>query len=124
MYDDNLSALNAFSDAVTVTAHNIANVNTADFRSLSGTYTGTPSGNVRLAVSSSDAGFDVQDRVTLSLRADEPAYADEAGINNVDLGREMVNLTVAQRGFEANAVTIAARADTDNVVLGLVDTRV
>lgn len=134
MYDDNLSALTAYGQGVNITAHNIANMSTQGFDAWSFSYgagpTGTPQGTVEVQVTPAHSGLPEgfgQDRVTL---VGTPAGAEfvpqsEASFvapfsNTVDVGREMVNLMVAQRGFEANVATIATRAETYDAALGLV----
>ncbi len=144
MYETGLSALHAFGDGMAWTAHNVANINTPDYQSWSNTYTEGPVGGVRSAVSPSETPPLTVDRVSLSLEAAEAAYGDKAlpsptaeagyaagydfaglAANNVDLARETTDMILAQRGFEANALYIAVRAETDNSLLGmLVDYRV
>lgn len=129
MYEDNLSALKAFSEGVALTAHNVANVNTDGFNPISFAYgagpavpgsTGSVLGNVQLQPSP-PALVPRGDSVTLF--APSPVVADDIGWNtapvysNTDVSREMVNLMVAQNGFEANAETIAQRALTEQEAL-------
>lgn len=130
MYDDNLSALKAFSEGVALTAHNVANVNTDGFSPVTFAYGAGPTvpgpagstlGNVQLqptppalaprgdSVTLFAPSLDIVDNGGQNIMA--PVYS------NTDVGREMVNLMVGQRGFEANAVTIAQRALTEQEAL-------
>lgn len=125
MYD-NLSALNAYGDGLNVIAHNIANMNTSGYEARSFAYGAGPANTVEVQVSPPNSGLPEgfgQDRVTLST--DLGPEARDMGVappftNTVDQAREMVNMIVAERGFEANVVTIAARAELGDAALGLV----
>lgn len=129
MYDDNLSALRAFSQGVALTAHNVANVNTDGFDPVSFAYGAGPTvpgpvgfaiGNVQLQPTP-PALVPRSDSVTLF--AASPEVADSVGwymppvYSNTDVTREMVNLMVAENGFAANAETIAQRALTEQDAL-------
>lgn len=134
MYEDNLSALHAFSQGVAQTAHNIANMNTDGYTAQSFTYGAGPTGSVtpngaslgtvEFQPSQSAPLVPAGDSVTLF--SPSPYVADSMGWNmapvysNVEVTREMVNLIQAQNGFEANAVTIVQRAQTEHdALLGL-----
>ena len=122
MYDDTLSALNAYSDGMAFTAHNIANSNTPDFRSRAYSYAGDFSGSVKAWQDPGNAPLNNGDWVSLSgLGDDALASMYYGGMNNtVDAGRETVNMIIAQRGFEANAAAIMARSENDATTLGLI----
>ena len=126
MYD-NLSALNAYGNGLNVVAHNLANMNTAGYEARSFAYGAGPAGTVEVQVAPPNAGLPEgfgQDRVTLSGGLEASGQAGGRltlpYTNTVDVSREMVNMIVAQRGFEANTVAIAARADMGDAALGLV----
>ncbi len=132
MYETGLSALHAFGDGMAWTAHNVANITTPNHQSWSGTYAEGPIGGVRLHVSPSETPSFTVDRVSLSLEAAEAAYGDAApalpaagydvaglAADTVDPARETTNMILAQRGFEANALFIAVRAETDGSLLGM-----
>lgn len=131
MYEDNLSALRAFSHGVAQTAHNIANINTDGYKAQSFSYgagpvsTITPGGatlgTVEMQPTTSKPFVPSGDSVTLFQPS--PEVADNTGWNmtpvysNVEVSREMVNLIQAQNGFEANAVTITHRSQTEHDAL-------
>ena len=105
-----LSALQAFSTGVHGTAYNIANVNTGGFQPVSVRYqSGKPA----------DQGV----RPVISRPAPDPTHqpAEVPSFSHVDEAREMTNLIINQRSFEANAAVIR----TNDELLGtLVDLRV
>lgn len=129
----NAGAMIAFGEGVGVTAHNIANINTEDFRSWSRVYTSQGAGEgVRAHVRPGGTPASTGDRVTLSSLdglepSDEPSAAGAAngmpGTNTVDAGREMANLLADQRAFEANAAVISTRDEMDAGLLGMVADR-
>lgn len=106
-----LSALNAFTTGVQGTAYNIANVNTAGFQPVSVRYqSGRPA----------DQG--VRPLVTRPA-ADAAVSAVPAGpfppVSHVDEAREMINLTLNQRSFEANAAVIRASDELIGILIDL-----
>ena len=105
-----LSALNAFATGVQGTAYNIANVNTGGFQPVSVHYrSGKPA----------DQG--VRPVVTRPAPDPAPAAAAPFAASHVDEAREMTNLIVNQRSFEANAAVIR----TGDELLGtLIDLKV
>ena len=91
-----LSAMRAFSLGVQGTAYNVANVSTNGFQPVAVHYqSGRP------------ADIGVQPVVT------RPGPLPEDGLNfsRTDLAREMTQLIVNQRSFEANAATIRTTYD-------------
>lgn len=103
--DTSLSALHAFATGTHGTAYNIANINTGGFRPVSVRYrSGVPD----------DQG--VRPVVT---REAAPAAGELTGPtapSGTEPAREMVNLIVNQRSFEANAAVIR----TDDALLGTI----
>lgn len=132
MYEDNVSALNAFSNGVAYTAHNVANVNTDTYQSRNFAYGAGPAGTVELQETPSSVRPKEMSGAGESLAQPPSAPVVEANrdsisgydawntgpiYNNVSIERQMVNLIAAQNGFEANAVTIAQRAATEQDAL-------
>jgi flagellar basal-body rod protein FlgC len=105
----NLSALNAFSVGVQGVAYNIANINTDGFRPVSVRYR-----------SGSPADLGVWPVVTRPLPVAD-GEGEPLPFSRTDPAREMVNLIVSQRSFEANAAVILA---VDEMLGVLVDLRV
>lgn len=93
------SGLTVFSSRVNVAAHNIANVSTDGFLPVSAPLADGPEGK--------------QVHVSAITRGGEPLTGDasqepqaENRPSATDLAREMTSLTLDQRAFQANAVTI------------------
>ena len=114
MFDNNISALNAFSTSMQVTANNIANVNTDGFKhSRAELETGPGDQGVRVADirQSTQAGplveslVRVEDQVTGQVST-EYQYVEGS---NTDLAREFTHMIMTQRGYEANAQAIRAQ---------------
>lgn len=119
------SALQAFSTGMQVTAHNIANTNTPEFRASSTVLAeSAPPGGVYVA--------DVQQSSTSGgyIQSLQPVENPETGrldtqwqtveASNTDLAREMVDMISWQRGYEANAVVIRTHDDMSGVLLDMV----
>ncbi len=132
MVYDNLSAMQSFAAGTATIAHNIANITTPQYTQQNFTYGAGPTGNVEIQYAISD---DVE-IATMSTQAPiDPAptfvpselttytqYHNEIDIteNTVSLVEQSAYLIMAQRGFEANAATIALRAAMETDSLGLV----
>ena len=127
-YSANLSALQAFSQGVATTAHNIANTNTEGFEEWTYTYGPVdPSGvqiNIEPGGTDEVYGFNPFGEGDVSLSpAQIPSYtlmlASPEG-NTVDMPRQMVALTIDQRAFEANLAALASKMALDDSVQGLI----
>jgi len=92
---NSLSAVRAYSRGLLVTAHNVANVQTKDFKPLDTVYLSRPTGGV-----------------TAEVRRSE-----EVG---VDLAEETVNLISSQRAIQANIAVLRASDKTLGVLLDTV----
>jgi len=90
-----LSGLNAYESKLNVTANNVANLNTENFK---------PSE----ATANDNAGQGVY--VTISKSATQ----------EVDLSKEMVDLTTSKNGFEANLKTIKAADEMTKSIIDIV----
>ncbi len=91
--------MNAFGVSAQVTANNVANVNTDDFQaSRTNLETGPDDNGVRVA--------SIQKDTTPGSPLPETGPTGATRTSNTDIGREMVNLGVTQRGYEANAKVI------------------
>lgn len=106
-----LSALNAFSVDVAVSANNIANVNTEEFNPSRVTFEERPD----------MGGVAVQDVQEMDVQASlvdtiDPQFNEVSGLmeqssvmveaSGTDIATETVNLMMGQRAFEANAAVI------------------
>ena len=106
------SAMNAHSWGMAVTAHNVANVNTAGFASQHAVYATGPGGRgVRLDAVLQDSG--VAGRLPAEVRNTPAVSAAPASVESdfvnpggTDLGREMTQMISTQRTYEANAQVV------------------
>lgn len=133
-YAVSLNALQTFGNGTSVTAHNLANMNTTDFRRWSHTNVSGSGESVRLHVEPGGVPGSTlpespftsafpggRDQVSLSEGAGTGMDAvGWSGENTVDLAQEMTSLTVDQTGFEANAAVIGTLSELDSTVLGLI----
>jgi flagellar basal-body rod protein FlgC len=118
-----VGALVAESTRLAVSAHDVANVSTPAFRPGRVSALDRPGGG-GVTTRIEPGGVPVDARGSLHVRARTPWTGDtaerESVLSEVDLGAEVVALTTARRGFEANFATLRV---TDGVARALVDTR-
>ncbi|MBG0791689.1 MAG: flagellar basal body rod protein [Desulfovibrionaceae bacterium] len=107
MSDSNLSALDALSTVQAVSANNIANVNTDEFRSSS----------VVLESGPNDQGVEV---AAIHESTVPGAVIDGVETSNTDLGREMVDMIRTGHAFSANTVFIRASEEMTGHLLNMV----
>lgn len=93
------SGLTAFATQVAVTAHNVVNVNTNGFKKSRTEFVALETGGVRPVIQKNEMAGPV-------ILNDTGNGAAKLELSNVDLGEEVVNLIIGQRGFEANLQTI------------------
>ena len=97
-----LSALQAYKKSMGVTANNIANVNTAEFKKSRATMKEGVSGNVEVDVSKVNTpGLRYQE-----LDGDQMVAKETS---NVNLEEELPDLMVIQRTYEANLKVLQTR---------------
>lgn len=121
-FNASASAMRAFATAQQVAAHNVANVNTEEFRASRATLEEVPS----------QGGARVQEvrRTTASggmVPVDKPVQSGNAApvqarvmvqASNTEISREMVDMTQNENAFAANAAVIRTR---DSMIGGLID---
>ncbi len=111
MVYDNLSALNAFSNGMAVSAHNIANINTSNFTSWEYHYGAGPGSTVQLQINPSSIRTDNAD----ALNPLPPTFTESQNLglvnNNVDLAREFTGQITTEHAFAANAVAIRTQEE-------------
>lgn len=107
------SALNAFSEGMNATSHNIANVNTAGFEPLQVSYETGPQGqgvqvssieSASLPVSDSAAASTYPPPEVMDMRSVLPPEALDS--SNTEISREFSTMIATQRAYEANAVSV------------------
>ena len=110
-----LSAFQAFGRKLEVTANNIANLDTDGFKKS------------RVEMIEAAPGQGVQAVVQpvptpgVQILEDRPQGPQLVEQSNVDLGEELVNLMVAQRGFELNAAALRAQDEALGTLLNLIE---
>ena len=108
--NNSLSAMNAFSTCVHGSAYFLASVNTAGFIPVAVHYASGPP---------SSSGTETGVRPVVSRPVSAPAETGRVfGPSRTDVAREMVNLSVNQNAFDANAQVIRA---SDEMLGTLVD---
>lgn len=127
-----LSALDAFGTSMAVTANNVANMNTDEFRASDvRLQTGPASQNGQNGQSGQEHGVQVaeirQSTTEGPLRMDlrrveheDGSVSVEQGIvegSNTDVAKEMVNMITDQRAFEANAAVVRARDEMTGILV-------
>ena len=107
MSDSSLMALDAFSTVQAVSANNIANVNTDEFRASSVALESGPGGQgVEVAA--------IQESTTPG------SFVGGVETSNVDLGREMVDMIRTGHAFSANTAFIRASEEMTGHLLNMV----
>lgn len=109
-----LSALDAYSAGMAAVAHNIANVNTAGYRS------------VRVNYETGPGGYGVRPEVvppsgpaSVPLPPDPAMPTEMMFPSNTELAREFVTMISTQRAYDANAVSIRTWDQMTGVLLDL-----
>lgn len=112
--NSNASAMKALGTKTAVTANNVANVNTDEFKKS------------RALLEEADAGQGV--RVSISKVATEGPIAFEQGedglvqqeLSNVNMAEELVSTIPTQRAYEANARTIRTEDEMMGTVIDMI----
>lgn len=121
-----LSALNAFGTSMAVTAHNVANMSTDEFRasdvrlqtaavSRNGREQGVEVAEIRQTTTEGPVRMDLR-RI---LHKDGSVTVETGAIrgSNTDVANEMVNMLTDQRAFEANAAVVRTRDDMTGILV-------
>ena len=106
-----LSAIQAFGAKMGVTANNIANVETEEFKKSTATLVEGPKENVEVEITQPDIPGSVVAEVT-------DGQLTEKEMSNVDLAEEIPQMMLAQRGYEANLATIRTQ---DEMLKSIID---
>jgi flagellar hook protein FlgE len=99
-----LSGLTAFSTQLGVSAHNVANVMTNEFKKSRTEFVALETGGVLPVIQKNES----TGPFILNNTGYGPAQLE---LSNVDLGEETVNQIIGQRGFEANLQAIKTADD-------------
>lgn len=116
------SAMNAFSVDMQARAHNIANVNTPEFKAQTVTLTSGPQDHgvlVGRVHSDSTPGSLYPGGVSADTAGGQsyaPGYIEGS---NTDVAREYVHMSATQRAYEANALMVRAQDDMAGMLLDM-----
>ncbi len=105
-----LSALKAFGKKTNVSAHNIANVNTDNFKSSRATLVEDKQGGVKVQIS----------RAASEKEQDE-IQTEEKQPSDTDLAREFSQTTISQRAYEANLKTVSTHDEMLGTVIDMIE---
>ncbi len=94
-----LSGLSGFTKQVEVTGHNLANVNTEEFKKSNTELVSVETGGVLPVIRKDESAGP-------TVLTDRDHGSPTVALSNVDLGGETIDLIIGQRGFEANLQTL------------------
>jgi flagellar basal-body rod protein FlgC len=107
-----LSALNAFTVQMDVTANNVANVNTNGFKSSSVTLENGQGQTVKAGVTANNSSYPL---------ASNNSNGNGAGeLSNVDIVNEMTQLIPTLHAYDANLKMIEANIETRGTLINMV----
>jgi len=106
-----LSAIKAFGEKMGVTANNVANVETEEFKKSRATLVEGPRENVAVEITQSETPGPLVVDVT-------DGQFTEREMSNVDLAEEIPQMIIAQRGYEANLATLRTE---DEMLKSIID---
>ena len=109
---NNAAALKAFGTKMRVTANNIANVNSEDFKKSRAELKAGPDGNVQVDINSIDTPGH-------PIITEEEGQATEKELSNVDLSEEFSEMILTKHGYEANLKAVKAQDDMLGAVLDI-----
>lgn len=107
MSEVNLSALDALGTTQAVSANNIANVNTDEFRASS----------VVLESGPGDQGVEV---AAIHESTTPGAFINGVETSNVDIGREMVDMIQTSRAYSANTAFVRASEEMTGHLINMI----
>lgn len=111
---NNLSGLQAFSKQISVSANNVANVLSDDFKKSRAINTEGENGQVESTITKINTpGPLVEDPLSTTGELKE--------LSNTDIAEEMTNQIMAQHGFDANAKVISAYDETIGTLLDIME---
>ena len=108
-----LSAIKAFEDKMGVTANNIANAETEEFKKSRVTLNEGPDKTVSARITQSETPGPVVAEATGGQSASKE-------LSNVDLAEEIPQTILAQRGYEANLSTVRVQDDMSKSVIDII----
>jgi flagellar basal-body rod protein FlgC len=117
------SALGAMSTSMAVTANNVANLDTNDFKSSEAQLATGPDGHgvqvSNIAEDTSSGGLIPESISAQNGASTDASHRDLGEASNVDLVRQMVNMIEDSRAFEANTKVIHTEDDMAGTLLDM-----
>ncbi len=110
-----LAGIMTHAEKAAVSAHNVANINTDEFKALSSTIGSNSAGNPQLHVSESTAECPVY-----PVTEGSPPAEPYRSLSNVDLAKEIVDIKIASYGYSANVTMAAASSDMVGSILDII----
>lgn len=104
-----LSAIKAFGKKTNVSAHNVANMNTDNFKSSRATIVEDKQGGVKVQISKETIEKEPDDKKTVEKQP-----------SDTDLAREFTQTTLSQRGYEANLKTVTTHDEMLGSVIDVI----
>jgi len=110
--ESNTAAFKAFGTKMEVTANNIANVNSEEFKKSRALLKEDSNGNVQVDV-------DRVDTPGHAIISAEEGSVTEKELSNVDLSEEISEMILTKHGYEANLKAVKAQDDMVGTVLDI-----
>ncbi|HIJ56168.1 MAG TPA: hypothetical protein HPQ03_08580 [Deltaproteobacteria bacterium] len=111
--NSSISALKAFEKKMGVTANNVANVESEEFKKSRAVMTEGARKEVRVEIEKIETSGPIVSEI-------EDGKVVEKELSNVDLVEEIPQTIIAQRNFEANLKSIQAQEETLNSFLDII----
>jgi flagellar basal-body rod protein FlgC len=109
----NVSALQAFSRQIQVSANNVANALSDDFKKSRAINSEGENGQVESVITKIDTpGPLVEDPLSQTGELKE--------LSNTDIAEELTNQIIAEQGHKANALTIKTQEETTGTLLDII----
>ena len=108
-----LSAVQAFGTKMDVTANNLANVETDEFKKSRAIMSEGPKGSVVVEIEKDDSPAPVVTEVV-------NGEAKERTLSNVDMAEEITGMIPTQNGFEANLTVIKTKDEMLGTVVDII----
>ncbi len=121
--DANIQAMQAMEMAMQVSANNVANVNTDGFKAQQVSYETGPDGQgVRVGdvVTISTPGPLIKTQDLTGTGEDIGTVRDYTQGSNTDIAQEMVNQTLTETAYGANAAAVRTADDMQGILLDMV----
>ena len=110
---NSISALNAHGVKIGVTANNVANVNTEEFKKSRAVLEEGVNGHVTVEISRVDTPGPIVTEI-------EDGERVEKELSNVDLAEEITQTIPTQRGYEANLAMIKTRDEMLDHIIDII----